>query len=176
LEEGELVQVEELVGDEGADGRSEDGDEDGRERGAAGVVEDQSSNDNVLGGYQGGFAVGAEGEAIAEVVGEGDDVGGSLEKVGEDADAGGRLAVEQLEDLWDLDDGGGADNAEAEGLGDGKLEALLVGDGELAHEGGVAAGAEEGYGKLIDGARKVRSDGLEDGPQGFLEGFHDCCW
>lgn len=88
LQEGHGIHADEVVGEEGGGGESEGADEGGGQDAAALVAEDEDGDDDVLGGDEGGLAVGAEGEAAAGAVGEGDGVGGRLDDVGEDGEAG----------------------------------------------------------------------------------------
>ena len=97
LEIGEGAHVDEGGGEEGGEGSGEGGDEEGGGALAAAVVEDEDGDNNVLGEDQGGLAVGAEGEAAAERVGQGDEVGGALEQVRQEADALRRPRPRQLQ-------------------------------------------------------------------------------
>lgn len=63
---------------------------------------------------------------MADVVAERDEVCAGLEQVGQEGETLGRLRVDELEQLRHLDDGGRADDADAEALGDGELEAFRV--------------------------------------------------
>lgn len=161
LQVAEELQVEDAVGEEDATGGGEDGDKDGGEGGAVAVVEDEDGDDDVLREDEGGLAVGAEGEAVAVVVGEGDEVRARLEYVGEEGDAVGGLGADELEDLRHLDDGGGADDANAEALGDGELEAGSVLEVNVEEDGLVALVADDGGAEVADRAGEVVGDGLE---------------
>lgn len=161
LEVAEHLHVEDAIGEEGAGGGGEDGDKEGGEGGAVAVVEDEDADDDVLAEDEGGLAVGAKGELVAEVVGEGDEVGGRLEEVGEKGDAGSGLGGDELEDLGHLDDGGGADDADAEALGDGELDAFGVFNVNVEEDGLVALVADDGDAEVADGGGEVVGDGLE---------------
>src|SRR5690606_5367167 len=69
-----------------------------------------------------------------------------------------------------LDDGGGGDYAEAQSLGDGQLEAGLVGEVDIEEEGAVALLADEGDAQVADGRGEVVGYRLDDG----AEGVHVC--
>lgn len=62
------------------------------------------------------------------------------------------MAVDDFEDLWDLDDGAEGDDADADCFGDeeGEAGAPRV-DVEVEEEGFVAGGAEEGVSGLDEG-------------------------
>ncbi len=63
---------------------------------------------------------------MARGIDECDDVRGGFEEVAEEADAGGGVGGEEVEDLRDFDDGAEGDDAEAEGFGDSEGEAGAV--------------------------------------------------
>lgn len=123
LEIAQRLHIDGVVAEQGGACDGERSHEDGGGGGLAAVAQDQHGDDDVLGHDQGGLAEGAEGEAGADVVGEADEVGGRLEEVAEEGDAGGGARGEELEDLWDLDDRGGRDDADAQAFGDGELDA-----------------------------------------------------
>lgn len=171
LKVAEELQVENAIGKEGTGGAGEDGDKDGGEGGAVAVVEEEDGDDDVLGEDEGGLAVGAKGKAVAIVVGEGDEVGARLEDVGEEADAVGGVGADKLEDLGDLDDGGCANDADAEALGDAELETSRVFEVDVEEDGLVALLADDGDAEVADRAGEVVGDGLEGG----AEGVHGVC-
>lgn len=105
----------------------------------------------------------AERELLAHIVGQGDEVRGRLEEVGEEGDARGGFRVDELEQLWDFDDGGGAYDADAEAFGDGELEARGGAEVEVVDEVLVARLAEDGDAEVCDGRGQVLGDGLEKG-------------
>ena len=72
--------------DERVDGRRDERDEPAREPGSVLEEQDEDADGDVLDGDQGGLAVGAEGESVADIVGERDEEGGRLEDVGRKAD------------------------------------------------------------------------------------------
>ena len=75
---------------------------------------------------------------------------------------------QELEDLRHLDNGGGGDDTEAQGLGYSELEALLVREVDVNEQRLVALAADEGEAQVPDGRREVVGDGLE----GRAEGVH----
>lgn len=79
----------------------------------AAVVEHQDHNDRILRENKERLAVGAKGEAVADIVDEGDQVAGRFEEVRGEGDAGGGFGADEVDDLGDLDKGGGADNGYA---------------------------------------------------------------
>ena len=76
------------------------------------------------------------------------------------------MAVDELEELGDLDDGGRADDADAEALGDGELKAFRMRGVDVEEQRLVAGGADEGGAKVGDGFGKIVRDGLDDGAEG----------
>lgn len=98
----------------------------------------RSDTSYILNGDQGHLAIRAKGEAVAHIVHEADQIARRLHEVGQEADTLGALAVEQLEQLRDLDNAARADDADPEGLGDGQLEADRVGDVDVVHERPIA--------------------------------------
>jgi hypothetical protein len=105
---------------------------------------------------QGALSKRAERVTLPDVVGEGDEEGGGFEEVGEEGDAGGGLRVDELEELRDLDDGTGADDADAEAFGDGEFEAVgVVERVDVQYEVFVADGAEEVVAQLVEGGGQV---------------------
>jgi len=155
LEIAQRLHVDELVAEQGGAGDGEGSDEGGGRCGLAAVAQHQHGDDDVLGHDQGGLAEGAEGEARADVVGEADEVGGRLEEVAEEGDAGGGARGEQLEDLRHLDDGGGRDDADAQAFGDGELDAGGGAGVDVQQEGLVAFRAQEGDSEVADRGREV---------------------
>ena len=61
-----------------------------------------------------------------------------VEDVAAQAEAARRAALDDGEDLRDLEDGAAGDHAEPEALGEGELEAALVGEVRVPDEGRVA--------------------------------------
>ena len=148
----------ERVGDdERVDSRRDERDERARKPGPTLEVQDEDADGDVLDGDQGRLAVGAEGEDVADVVGERDEERGRLEDIGRQAEPLRRARLKQLEDLRDLDDGGGGDDGQAERFGDGEREALgVAGDVEIEEEGAVALGPQKGDEGVVEGRREVR--------------------
>lgn len=109
------------------------------------------------------LAKGAKGEAVADIVREGDQVRARLEKVRQKGNAVGGLGVDELKDLGHLDDGGGGDDADAEALGDGELEAFCVFNVHVEQESFVAFVADDGDAEVANGRREVVRDGLYGG-------------
>lgn len=120
------LHIQERLAKEQSSRTSQGRDQDSSCAGLAAVVQDQHRDDDILSEDQSRLAVGAEGEAVAEVVRERDQVCACLEEVGQEGHALGGLRLDELKDLGDLDDGGGGDNADAETLADGILKALGV--------------------------------------------------
>ena len=81
-------------------------------------MQDEDGDGDVLDEDQCRLAIGAEGEAVARIVGERDQEGRRLEDVGGEAQALRGLALEKFENLRDLDDGRRGDDGEAERFGD----------------------------------------------------------
>lgn len=117
-------------------------------------MQHQTPNHQVLRRDQRRLAVRAEGEALAGAVGQRDAVGDRLEEVGQEREARGGLGGQELEDLWDLDDGGEGDDADAEGLGEGEAEAGRGGR-DIEEEGLVAFAAEQGVAGGYEGSGEV---------------------
>ena len=152
--------------DECVDGSRDERDKGACQPGSIREVQDQDGDGDVLDEDEGCLAVGAEGEGVAGVVGERDEEGRRLEEVGGEAEALRGLGAQQLEDLRDLDDGGGGDDGEAEGFGDRETEAFGMGGYvEVEEEGAVALGPEERDEGVVDGSGKVGGDGGEVGFQ-----------
>jgi len=135
----------------------------------------QHADRHVLDRDQRDLAVRREGEAIADVVREADGVAGRFQQVGEEADARGGVGVQEFEELGDFDDGGGGDDAEAEGFGDGEFGAGWVGEEvQVVDERGVAGVAQEVGAEVLEGLGEVVGDGLEEGAERIFEGVHGC--
>ncbi|KAB8336707.1 hypothetical protein FH972_021017 [Carpinus fangiana] len=166
LQQPELVRGDGAVG--GKEGPRRSGQaskKDACGRGLAREDEDGDSDGDVLHGNEGRLAVCGEGEGVADVVAEGDDVRGRLEQDGEEGEAGGGAGAQQLEQLGNLDDGRGGDDGDAEGLGDGEREAGLVAGAhvEVEDERAVALGAEQRQCKVCERRRQVRGDCAQGG-------------
>lgn len=137
-------------------------------------MQNERGDGDVLDGDQGRLAVGAEREPIPGIVRQADDVGAGLEEVGEERDALGALGAEELDQLRDLDDGGGADDADAETLADGELEAFRVIDRvDVLDQLLVALWPQQREAGVVDGARQVVRDGLEEAAGLDEGGVHD---
>lgn len=81
-------------------------------------LQDQCSNDNVLGKDEGCFTIRAERPSGSNIVSEGDEEGESLEEDREERETCTGLRGEDLQDLGDLDDRASEDYHGAQGLGD----------------------------------------------------------
>lgn len=126
LEIAQRMHVHDVFRKQGSQACGEGRDQHGGHARAAAVSEDQDGDDDVLAHDEGRLAKGAEGEAVAHVVCQRDEVGGRLEEVGQEGHALGRLGVEELGNLRDLDDGGGGDDADAEAFANGVFDAFRV--------------------------------------------------
>ena len=78
---------------------------------------------------------------MADVVAQRDEVCAGFEDVRKEREALSGLRVEQLKQLWDLDNRGRADYANSQTLGDGKLDAFGLGKVDVVKECLVADGA-----------------------------------
>lgn len=87
-------------------------------------MQDQYGDHNVLRHNQARLAIGTEGEALAHIVCQWDQVCGGFKEVGEERDAFGGFGVDELEDLRDFDDGRGSDDTNTKAFGDGELDAI----------------------------------------------------
>ena len=76
--------------------------------------------------------------------------------------------MHHFQDLWELDDGGGGDDGDAEEFGDGEGKARVAG-GEVEGEekGGVAFFAEELVAEGDDGGGEGGGEGEEVGAESF---------
>ena len=98
----------------------------------------------------------AEWVPLPDVVGEGDEEGGGFEEVGEEGDTRCGLRVEEFEELWDLDYGTGADDADAETFAYCEFEAVRVVYGiEVEDQVLIADGPEEVVAQLVEGGGQV---------------------
>lgn len=172
LEKTHGLGVKQALCEQGADGAGKDGYKQGGESGPPAIVENQHGDDNVLAKDEGGLAVGGEGEAIADVVGQRDEVAGRLEQVREEADARGGARPRQVDDLRHLDHRRGRHDTHAQRLGHGELEAFCVSEVDVQHERGVALVADQGHAQVPDRGREIVRDGLQHGLQGVAERFH----
>lgn len=118
LQIAQRVRIDYGVGEKRDDTDGERCDEESGDARPAAVVENQNGNDDILAQDEGRLAEGAEREAISNVVGQRDEVGGRLEEVGQKGHARRGLRLDQLDDLRHLDDRGRADDADAQSLGD----------------------------------------------------------
>lgn len=82
------------------------------------------------------------------------------------------MRVEELEELWDLDNRGSGDDGDAESFGDGKGEAVGVRQCEVLDQGGVADGTKDLSCEVREGLREILGQRGEDGAESALEGFH----
>lgn len=137
-------------------------------------LQHQHRNSHILDRNQRHLAIGAEWELVPDIICQADEVARRLEQVAQEGNALGGLGVEEFEQLWDFDDAARADDADAEGFGDGEFEALRVGQVDVVDEGAVAGVAEELGCGLLDWAGEVVGYGCEDGAEGLFEGLHRC--
>lgn len=147
----------------------------------AGEIQDENTYGNILHGNEGRFAIGAEGELVAHAVREGDEQAGGFKGVGHEGDSGGRTRVDELQYLRDFDDGTGADDGDAQGLGDGQGSACSVlGETEVEQQRAVAGFADQRDDRVMDRFGDGLDDGLEVGLEriqnGFLNDVHDDLW
>lgn len=112
-------------------GSRESRNEDTRKRTATRVNEDERSDGDVLHSDERRLTVRAEREAMTRIVRQRDEEAGRLEHVRNEAKPLGGLRVDELQQLRDLDDGRGGDDADAERFGDGELHAGVVTHGEV---------------------------------------------
>lgn len=176
LEVAQGLHVDNILSEESSEGTGKRRDEDGSEASATAVVEDEDGYDDVLTHDQGRLAKGAEGEAIADVVRERDNVGSGLEEVGEEGDAVGRARVDQLEDLRHLDDGRGGDDADAKTLGDAELDAVDILEVDVEEQRRVARLSDDGDAEVADRRGEVVRDGLDGGAEGVHGGVENGTW
>ena len=144
LQVAQKLHIDNVLSKQGCSASRQGGDKHGSQASPAAIVQDQHRDDDILGDDQGGLAVGAEGEAVADVVSQGDQIRARLEEVGQERHAFGRLGLDELEDLRDLDDGSGGDDADTQTLRDGKLEAFRVLEIDVVKEDLVAGIANDG--------------------------------
>lgn len=170
LQHSQPLFIHELVVEQRSARRQQAADPSGNGQTLATVLEDQTGNSNVLDENEGRLAVGAKRKAAAHIVGKANEVGARLEQVREEREALCRLRVEQLEQLRHLDNGRGADDANAQALGNGQLDAFGCAEVHVVDERLVACGAEERDANVGNGLRQVLRQGLEGG----LEGLHGC--
>jgi len=129
------------------------------------VVEYKDGDDDILAEHESGLAESAEGEAFADVVGKRDQVAAGLKQVREEGHAASGLRSYELDDLRHLDNRRGGDDADAEGLADGELEALGVAGIDIKDQSLVAGIANERHAKITDRTREVVRDRLEGGTE-----------
>jgi len=121
-----MAHVEQGVTEEGGGGDGNGGDEARGGGAAAAQVEHEGRDGHVLGQDQGRLAVGAKGEAVAHVVREGDEVGGRLERVGQERDPRRRPRPHQPRQLRQLHHRRRRHDAQPQALGHGQPQALGV--------------------------------------------------
>lgn len=170
MQVAQSLHVHDIIGKQRGGTNRQCGNKQSRHGRPAAVVQDEDGDDDVLAHDEGGLAKGAKGEAIAHVVRQRDEVRARLEQVRQKRHALGGLGLEQLEDLRDLDDGRGADDANAQALADGELDALGVFDVDVEQQRLVAGLADDGDAEVPDGSRQVVRDGLDERP----DGVHGC--
>lgn len=136
-------------------------------RGASAVLQYQHRDHDVLHYNECRLAKCAEREARANIIRQADQVCGRLEKVAEEGDAGRGLRVDELEDLGDLDDGAGADDADSEAFGDGEFDALGCGWVDFKEERVVTLPAQDRDSEFTDRCGEVVCDGLQSSAYGI---------
>lgn len=170
------LRIDNVLSKQSSSSSSQTGDKDSSQTSSAAVVEDKHGDDNVLSNDQGSLAKGAEREAIADVVGERNEVRRRLENVREERHALGGLGREKLLDLGNLDDSGGSDDSDTESLGDTELDAVDILDVDVEKKRLVASFADERNANVANGRRDVVRDscnGRLDGFDGGFESVHD---
>lgn len=160
LEVAKHLHVQHALGKECAGRGSQHRDKDSSQRSSVAVVEDQDRNNDVLAHDESRLSIGAKRESITDIVGERNEVCGRLEEVGQKRDSCGGLRVDQLQDLRHLDNGRSANDANAEALADGELQALGVVNVDIEQDGLVALFADDGGAEIADWAGQVVGDGL----------------
>lgn len=132
------------------------------------ILQHQTRNHHILRQNQRRLAVRRKREAMANIIAQANKVGAALKQVGQKADAGRRLRVEKLKELWDFDDRACANDADAQGFGDGEFEAVRGREGiDVEDEGLVAEGAEKGAAGVDNGVWQIVGYGLEGGAEGI---------
>jgi hypothetical protein len=134
------------------------------------VLEHQARDGNILDQNKSRLAIRAERKSMAHVVAQRDEVCAGLEQVRQEGQALSGLRVDELEELWNFDDGGRADDGDTEALGDGELEAFRLGGVHVEEQRLVACWADERGSEIGDGFGKIVRDGLDDGS----EEVHSC--
>ena len=127
----------------------------------AAVVEHEDGDDDILPENERRLAIGAERKRVADVVGERDEVAAGLEQVREEGHAARRLRLDELDDLGHLDDRRRADDADAEALADGQLEARGILEVDVEQERLVARVADDGHAEVADRTGQVVRDGRD---------------
>lgn len=108
---------------------------------------------------------------VAHAIGERDEQAGGFKRVGYERDTGGRARVDQLQDLRNLDHSTGANDGDAESLGDGeRCAGRVLGDIEIEQESAVAGSTDQRDDRIVNGF----GDGLDNGLQIWLEGIQHC--
>lgn len=129
----------------------------------AAVAQEEGGDDEVLDEDESRLAVRAKGEAVAVVVGQRDQVSDRLEQVRQERHALGRLGAHQLDDLRNLDNGGRADDGDAQTLADAVLDAVDILDVDVHHQRLVALVSDDGQAQVADRTGQVVRDALQEG-------------
>ena len=170
------LRINNVLGEQSSSSSSKTSDKDSSQTSSATVVEHKHRDNNVLSNDQSSLAKGTEREAIADVVGERDEIRRRLEDVREERHALGGLGREELLDLGDLDDSGGSDDSDTESLGDTELDAVDILDVDVEKKRLVASLADERNANVANGRRDVVGDSCNsrlDGFDGGFKGVHD---
>lgn len=138
----------------------------------------QDAHHHILHGNHGGLAVRAEGKLVAHAVRQGDEQAGGLQRVGHERHAGRGARSDQLQDLGHLHDRTGANDGNAQRLGDRQRCACgVLGDIEIHQQRVVTGRADQGDDGIVYGFGEGRDDGsqvgLERVDEGLLDGLHD---
>lgn len=80
---------------------------------------------------------------MAKVICERDEVGGCLEEIGEEGDSGCRARLNELDNLWNLDDRRCGNDTDSKAFRDGELEAFCVCEVDVKEEVLVACLADD---------------------------------
>lgn len=142
-------------------------DKDRRLRGATAVLQHQHRDHNILHHDECRLAKRAEREARANIVRQADQVCRRLQEVAEEGDTRRGFRVDELEDLGNLDDGAGANDADSEAFGDGELDAFGRGWVDFKEKRVVALSAEDRDSEFTDRRGEVVCDGLQSSAYGI---------
>lgn len=82
------------------------------------------------------------------------------------------MAIEQLQNLRNLDNGTRSDNDNTESLANSQFQAQCVGEIDIMDQRSVAAVAQQFGSRVADRGRQIVREWLDDTPQGLLKTFH----